>query len=448
MKAKKKSLLLVIALSLLMSCSGLSNDEGGEGGVVTVKMSLMNSTNENPGWLAMIEAANEVLEEEGANVAIEPEIIMTSSWDEYYTKVTSNMLGRVGGTIGRIAESHIPLMIERNQLQDVTSIVEELKAKDGYNAASFEGVAAKDGHYYGLPTGTQHMLLYYNKTIFDRYNEEHPDDRLDYPSSDWNSPSTFAEIEEMAAKLSSGEGAARRFGLSAGPYLAYAGMYAVNSGGENIFNDEGECIIASEPYYEVYEWFDRMLKEDRSMPNSSDTATASAFDRFLSGNIAMMIDGVWQLHDIANYTEDFEMGVAAIPNKGEGYPCVSTTFTDRFFAARTSSHPEADQKALKALMSVEAISAVAEEHVGGFPIEESAVEAYLSSLEESKLSSYVDTIKEGMNRGVNVPYSTYYNLVDQRINQRMSAWINGDIDGRQFVDEMDGYMKDGMAGLL
>ena len=77
-----------------------------------------------------------------------------------------------------------------------------------------------------------------------------------------------------------------------------------------------------------------------------------------------------------------------------------------------------------------------------------AVEAYLSSLEESKLSSYVDTIKEGMNRGVNVPYSTYYNLVDQRLNQRMSAWINGDIDGRQFVDEMDGYMKDGMAGLL
>ena len=37
------------------------------------------------------------------------------------------------------------------------------KAK--YNASAFEGVAKKDGKYYGLPSGTQHMVLYYNKTI-------------------------------------------------------------------------------------------------------------------------------------------------------------------------------------------------------------------------------------------------------------------------------------------
>ena len=70
----------------------------------------MNSTNENPGWLAMIDEANLLLAADGKNITIEPEVIKTDSWDEYYTKVSSNMVGRIGGTIGRIAESHIPLM--------------------------------------------------------------------------------------------------------------------------------------------------------------------------------------------------------------------------------------------------------------------------------------------------------------------------------------------------
>lgn len=159
----------LIAYSLFIAaCTTLASCGGGGGtdsdGNVVVKMSIMNSTNENPGWLAQIEAANAVLKAEDAKVVIEPEIIKTDSWDEYYTKITSNILGRIGGTIGRIAESHIPLMLSKNQAADVTDVVEELvskvdaKGKAEYNASAFEGVAKKDGKYYGLPSGTQHMV--------------------------------------------------------------------------------------------------------------------------------------------------------------------------------------------------------------------------------------------------------------------------------------------------
>jgi maltose-binding protein MalE len=202
----------------------------------------MNSTNENPGWLAQIDAANAVLAAQGEKIVIEPDIIKTDSWDEYYTKITTNMIGRIGGTIGRIAESHIPLMMEKNQLADITNLVNELLAKkdeDGnavYNASAFDGVAKKDGKYYGLPSGTQHMVLYYNKTIFDQYNEvidmklnnktvaeiadktkldtarveeiiaQNPSlNKLDYPSGDWNNATTFAQIQDMAKKLSYGK---------------------------------------------------------------------------------------------------------------------------------------------------------------------------------------------------------------------------------------------------
>lgn len=450
----KNHLKKILALSLLTTtmislgaCSKRGNEFDSHGNVI-VTMSLINSTNENPGWLALIDAANKKLEDDGQKVRIEPEIIKTDSWDDYYTKVNSNMLGRVGGTIGRIAESHIPQMISKNQIQDLTSIRNKLIETGAYNAEAFEGVAKKDGKYYGLPSGTQHMVLYYNKTIFDNYNRDHPDDTISYPSGDWTNASTFEEIKATAKKLSSGSGATRKFGLSAGPFLAYAGMYAVNSGGENIFDSQGNCVIKSQPFYDVYQWFDEMLKVDKSMPTTSDTATSSAFDRFLTGNIAMMVDGVWQLHDIVEYTEDFEIGVAAIPVKSSQYVSHSTTFTDRFFATRTSPHPEEDKIALEYLLSAEAINAVSSKQVGGFPIRTESIDNYLSALSDTKLKAYVEVIKGGINHSVNVPYSTYYNIVDQRINQKMSTWINGDITSVQFVDFMDETMKLGMEGKL
>ena len=95
----KKSLLrMAITTGALLALAGCSGEEGG---LTTVKMSLMNSVNENPGWLAAIDKANELLAND--NIKIEPEIIQTDEWDKYYTKVASNIAGRVGGTIGRIA---------------------------------------------------------------------------------------------------------------------------------------------------------------------------------------------------------------------------------------------------------------------------------------------------------------------------------------------------------
>lgn len=437
------SLLLVGALT---SCN--KKEQYDESGNLIVQMSIMNSVNENPGWLAMIDAANEVLQEQGEKIVIEPEIIKTDSWDEYYTKITSNMLGQIGGTIGRIAESHVPSLVSKRQVQDLTSLVNELKATNEFTDGVFDGVALSEGKYYGLPSGTQHMVLYYNKTIFDQYNAAHPDAQISYPSSDWNNASTFDEIRDMAMKLTSGTGNSKKFGISAGPFLAYAGMYSKNSGGENIFDAQGNCCIDSQPFYDVYTWFENMLITDKSMPSTSDTAVLDAAGRFIGGNIAMMVDGVWQIHDVCKYTEDAEIGVASIPVKTRGNKSYTTTFADRFWAARNSAHPEADQKALKALMSQKAVDALANSGVGGMPIRKSSLDTFMNSLATTKLASSANVIKEGANNKVYVPYSTYYNQVDQQINQKMSVWINGNLSTIDYVKFMDQTMKDGMAGRL
>ena len=110
------------------------------------------------------------------------------------------------------------------------------------------------------------------------------------------------------------------------------------------------------------------------------------------------------------------------------------------FALSTSKHPEADKKAIKALMSVEAISAVASKGVGGIPVHKNALDAFSSSLDRLDATSKACFLN-GSSYTVHVPYSTYYNSVDQEINQKMSTWLNGEISYTEFVEFMDSRMK-------
>lgn len=434
---KKTSLLLVlpVLLGALTGCKPANPD-----GMTTIKLSLMNSTNENPGWLAQIAKANELMAKDGVKIKIKDEIIEATDWNTFATKINANMAGGSGGTIVRMAESHIAGMIAKKQLQDITSLKNELLATNEYDHTAFDGVATVDGKTYGLPTGTQHMVLYYNKDFFDNR-------KVSYPSSDWDNASTFAEIAQMAKDLTYEVNGHKLFGISASPALAYAGMYAVNSGGYNIFNEQGQPVINTEPFYEIYEWFDQMIKVDKTMPSTSDTQLVDAINRFKGGNIAMMVDGVWQLHDIIKYTE-FEVGVAAIPVLDKQYKSHTTRFTDRFIALRSSRTPEQDKIALKYLMKAEAITELALKSVGGYPVCTSCIDDFEQGLVNSKLSDYALTIKEGRANVVDVPYSEYYNRVDTRINQKMSAWLNGDMTSAEFVDYMQDSMLKGINGTI
>ena len=53
-------MLVLFSLMTITGCGGNSSD----GEITIVKMSLKNSTNENDGWFAMIDAANVLLEKE------------------------------------------------------------------------------------------------------------------------------------------------------------------------------------------------------------------------------------------------------------------------------------------------------------------------------------------------------------------------------------------------
>lgn len=419
-----------------ISSAKTAGEQGTEadGETVEITFSMAAYSNEVDGWTAMIEAANQKLEADGKNIVIRINKVPCTGWPEYYQKVITQMAGGSAPDIGRIAESYMPMLIDKGQVTDLTDYVKKDLDLNQYYEKTFENSAYVDGRYYGLPSGLNYYLVYYNKDMLDAAS-------VDYPSGDWSDAASFEEFRETAKALTGGEGAEKTYGFSAGPYMAAVGMFNKSLGGNNVFDESGKPSMNDETSKAVYEWFDEMLREDYSMPRPTDTKVMSAFDMFKAGRLGMILDGTWWLGSIKDIT-DFRVGIAAIPagNGGEAY---TSQFVDSFVLFKGSKHEAEAWEALKAIMSTEAFQALAETGVGGVPVVKDVANAVI----DESLGSAVDTedkkcAEEGMNHTIKVPYNSYYQEADQKVNNVMDEWLLGKITSDQFADNVQQILLD------
>ena len=401
---------------------------------VEISFSMAAYSNEVDGWTAMIDEANRQLEAEGKNIAIKINKVPCTGWPEYYQKVITQMAGGSAPDIGRIAESYMPMLINKGQVVDLTDYMADDFDMSQYYEKTFENSAFVDGRYYGLPSGLNYYLVYYNKDMFDAAG-------LEYPSADWNKASSFEEYKNMAKALTGGEGATKTYGFSAGPYMAAVGMFNKSLGGNNVFDDNGAPTMNDSVSTEVYAWFDEMLRVDYSMPRPTDTKVMGAFDMFKAGRLGMILDGTWWLGAIKDI-KDFNVGIAAIPS-GTGGEAFTSQFVDSFVIFKGSKHEAEAWEAVKAIMSTPAFQALAKTGVGGVPV---AKDVANSVIDES-LGSAVDEngkkcAEEGMNHTIKVPYNSYYQEADQKVNNVMDEWLLGKISSDQFAENVQQILVD------
>jgi len=392
---------------------------------VTINFAMIAFANEIPGWTEMVNSANEILVPQ--KISIEIKKIPAKGWPEYYQKVVTQMAAGKGPDIGRIAESHLPQLISNEHVVDITKYLDSLDMSL-YFEASFNNSAYSDEKYFGVPSGIYYMLMYYNKDLFDAAG-------LSYPSSDWSNPISFEETREISKKLTTGEGANKKFGFSAGPYMGFMGMYSMSNDGQNVFYEDGTCALGSTETREVYKWFDSMLKTDYSMPRPTDTKIMGAMDMFKAGRVGMIVDGTWWHSSIKNDIKDFKVGIAAVPaGKGTAY---SSMFVDSFIMFAGTKHEEEAWEAIKAIISKDGFDALAATGVGGLPIVRSTLEELKNTMigdvftEEDK-QSFIS----GLDYTLSVPYNNKYQALDQLINASMDEWLLDIIPVDDFVDKI------------
>lgn len=391
------------------------------GSVTEVTFAMNAIANEIPGWTAAVDAANKQLA--AKNIRIKIQNIPAAGWTEYYQKNIAQMAAGRPADIGRVAESLMPVIVSKGQAVDLTDRVKELDMSQ-YFEKTFQNAAVRDGRTYGVPSGVYYMLLFYNKDLFDQAG-------IPYPSGDWTKPSTFQQIRDAAKKLTQGQGGAKRFGLSAGPYMAFIGMYSKANGGQNVFNADGTCALTDPASKQVYQWFDDMLRTDQSMPRPTDTKVVPPLEMFKAGRLAMMIDGTWSLAPIKDI-KNFKVGIAAIPaGNGQSY---SSQFVDSWVIWKGAKNEQAAWEALKALLSQESIAAVAAKGVGGTPISRAAATTWQDQLLGQQVSAAdKTTLITGLEHTLAVPYNEKYQEIDDKANAAMDEWLLGRITPDQYA---------------
>jgi len=392
---------------------------------VEIIWAMQGAANELEGWQSMTDAANAKLKDK--NITIKIQKINTSSWDEYYQKITAQIAGGNIPDIGRIAESLMPQVISKNQVVELTPFLNEIDMSQFFEE-TLNNAGKQDGKIYGLPSGVYQFLLYYNKDMFDEKG-------IPYPSSDWDNPITLEQLVEYAKLLTEGEGANKKFG-----YYGNADIFALGSiAGEHIYKADGTYQL-TDTHRKVFDLFNTMLTKDHSMPTPVDTKVMGGMDMFRAGRVAMCNEGTWWQQTVREIT-DFRVGIAATPViQGKAK---SAGFIDNFVIWKGGKHEKESWEALKAIFSEEGFNALAKTGTGGIPVNRNTLNNQKEELigaifDETDKQSFI----QALDHIIAMPYNTKFNEVSQKAGSILEPWMVGKKSTDDTINELVTYLEE------
>ena len=180
-----------------------------------------------------------------------------------------------------------------------------IRPEEFYKACWAE--ATYKGKVYAIPYNTDDRALYYNRTLFREAGID-PDDP----------PGTWDELMEYAKKLTAyrKDGSFKRIGFIPNFGNSWLYLYSWQNGGEFMSPDGRKCTMNNPYSVEALEYMVSIydaLKGVDAINSFSSGFKGFEFDAFLTGLVAMKIDGNWCLDGIARYSPDLDFGVAPAP---------------------------------------------------------------------------------------------------------------------------------------
>jgi multiple sugar transport system permease protein len=230
-----------------------------------------------------------------------------------------------------------------------------VRAADFYPAAWNEAVYK--GKAYGIPTGIDDRLLFYNRTVFKEAGLD-PD----------RPPQTWEELEEYTKKLTkyNKDGTFARVGFIPNYGNSWLYIYSWQNGGEFMSHDRRTCTLAAPENVGALEFMVRIY--DALGGFDKVNIFQSGFqggeqDPFYTGKVAMVTNGSWVLDGIARYAPDLDFAVAPPPVpkeriEGKGRFAGQDKFVTwiggySYAIPAGARHPEAAWKFIRWMSSVE-----------------------------------------------------------------------------------------------
>ncbi len=164
---------------------------------------------------------------------------------------------------------------------------------------------------YGIPSNADNRVLLYNKDMLIRHG-------FTNALGQAQPPRTWEELEEMAVAMTERDerGQLRRVGFIPIFGNSWLYMYGWQAGGE-FLSEDGKTVTLNHPrVVDALEYITKLydrLGGVREVNSFQNTFQGEALDPFITGKVAMKIDGVWVMSSLAFYGRDLNFGAAPPP---------------------------------------------------------------------------------------------------------------------------------------
>ena len=231
---------------------------------------------------------------------MDPQKLMTS----IVGKVPPDVIHQDRFTIGDWASRDTFMSLDKLIQRDLDKL-DGIHPDEFYKACWSE--ATYKGKVYAIPFNTDDRALYYSRTLFREAGLD-PD----------KPPKTWEELREYAVKLTTyrKDGGFKRIGFIPNFGNSWLYLYSWQNDGEFMSPDGRKCTMnnprsvgALKYMVSVYD----ALKGVEAIDSFATGFKANEFDPFLTGLVAMKVDGNWFLANIARYGPDLDFGVAPAP---------------------------------------------------------------------------------------------------------------------------------------
>lgn len=211
-------------------------------------------------------------------------------------------MGAISGElpdIGMVDNPDMASYIQMGVFADITDKLEAWGELDQFFPGPLNS-CTQNGRIYGLPHNSNCLALFYDKDMFAAAGVE--------------VPTTWSELREVAKKLT--DPSVGRYGLAISAVKNEEGTFQfmpwfISAGGKlEELNGKG-CVDALT--------FLNDLVLDGSMPKDIINFTqGDCNNQFISGNVAMQVNGPWNVASIKELAPDKNWGVALVPRADDG----------------------------------------------------------------------------------------------------------------------------------
>ncbi len=254
--------------------------------------------------------------------------------------------------------------------------LEDLIARDGVQGEEFLEACWQEclfeGHTWGIPFNTDDRVFFWNKAAFREVglNPEQP-------------PRTWEELEDYAERLTKWDvqGRMERVGFYPLWGNSYFFIYAYQNRVRFLSEDGRRAVFNSPEGLAALEWIVKFARKYhiQSLTNFQTGFGPDAQNPFVSGKVAMMVDGSWMLENLSRFTTHFDYGIAPapIPEGGE-----ETTWSGGFALVipRFSPHVEEAWAFIRFITSYESQLGLA--NTSNLPVRKAVLEKLMPSMSE------------------------------------------------------------------